>query len=131
MNMQDPISEMLNIIRSGQIAKKDKVDVLSSSIKIAIIVVLIEEGFIKRYSVRDHNKPILEIFLKYYRYNQPVIENINRVSRPGLRVYKNKNQLPKVMSGMGIAIISTSKGVMTDKRARQLNIGGEIVCYVS
>lgn len=131
MSMQDPISEMLNIIRNGQLARKDQVYVLSSSVKIAIIEVLMEEGFIKNYLVRDSDKPVLEIFLKYYRYNQPVIDNIRRVSRPGLRVYKNKNKLPKVMSGMGVAIISTSKGIITDKKARELNIGGEIMCYVS
>lgn len=131
MSMQDPIADMLNIIRNGQVVKKDKVSVLSSSIKIAIIKVLKEEGFVKEYLVIHGVKPILEIFLKYYRDNLPVIENISRVSRPGLRVYKNKNKLPVVMSGMGIAIVSTSKGMMTDKKARKLNIGGEIICYVS
>lgn len=131
MSTQNPISEMLNIIRSGQAAKKDRVNVSSSAIKIAIVKVLEKEGFIEKYLVRNNNKPILEIFLKYYRGNKPVIENIKCVSKPRLRVYKNKNSLPKVMSGMGVAIISTSKGVMTDKNARDLNVGGEVMCYVS
>lgn len=132
MSTQDPISEMLNIIHNGQVSKKDKVNVLSSSVKINILQVLIEEGFILKYKVCNGNiKPVLEIFLKYYRRNKPVIDSIKRISRPGLRVYKNKNELPQVLSGMGIAIISTSKGVMTDKKARKLNIGGEVLCYVS
>lgn len=131
MSMQDPIADMLNVIRNGQIARKDKVNIMSSSIKVNMIKVLMEEGFIKGYLVQNGVKPILEVFLKYYRNNLPVIDKIERVSKPSLRVYKNKNTLPIVMSGMGIAIISTSKGVMTDKKARKLNIGGEIMCYVS
>lgn len=131
MSMQDPIADMLNVIRNGQVARKNKVNIISSLVKVNIIKVLIEEGFIKDYVVRNDIKPILEIFLKYYRNNLPVIDRIERVSRPGLRVYKNKNTLPIVMSGMGIAIVSTSKGIMTDKAARKLNIGGEIMCYVS
>ncbi|ADV33607.1 30S ribosomal protein S8 [Candidatus Blochmanniella vafra str. BVAF] len=131
MSTQDPISEMLTAIRNAQISKKDKVCLPSSSIKVAIIKVLTEEGFIKQYFVHDGIKPILEICLKYYQYNNPVIESIKRVSRPGLRVYRNKRKIPKVMSGMGVVIISTAKGVMTDKKAKRLNIGGEIICYVS
>lgn len=131
MSMQDPISEMLTIIRNGQSAKKDKVCVSSSIIKISIVRVLQEEGFIKGYNVKNEIITILEIFLKYYKKKKPVIERIRQISRPGLRVYKRKNALPYVMSGMGIAIVSTSKGIITDKKARQINVGGEIICYVS
>lgn len=131
MSMQDPISEMLTAIRNGQNAKKDKICVLSSVVKVAIVNVLQEEGFIKKYDIKESVVSVLEIFLKYYHSKKPVIDNIQRVSRPGLRIYKRKNALPNVMSGMGIAIISTSKGIMTDKRARQINVGGEVICYVS
>lgn len=131
MSTQDPIADMLTIIRNGQISKKNKIYVMSSTIKIAIVKVLFEEGFIKSFFVQNDIKPVLEIFLKYYQHNKPVIDSINRVSRPGLRIYKNKKNLPQILSGMGSVIISTSKGVMTAKKARELNIGGEIICYVS
>lgn len=131
MSTQDPISEMLTAIRNGQSAKKDVVCVSSSLIKIAIVRVLKEEGFINKYNVINRKISILEIFLKYLHKRKPVIDNIKRVSRPGLRVYKKKKTLPYVMSGMGIVIISTSKGIITDKKARQINVGGEIICYVS
>lgn len=131
MSMQDPISEMLTAIRNGQNAKKEKICVLSSIMKISIVDVLQEEGFIKKYDIIKNVVFVLEIFLKYYHKKKPVIDNIQRVSRPGLRIYKKKDVLPNVMSGMGIAIISTSKGIMTDKRARQINVGGEVICYVS
>lgn len=131
MSMQDPISEMLTAIRNGQNAKKDKICVFSSVIKIAIVHVLQEEGFIKKYNIQHDSVSILEIFLKYYQKKKPVIDSIQRISRPGLRIYKKKKVLPYVMSGMGIAIISTSKGIITDKKARQINVGGEIICYVS
>ncbi|URJ25282.1 30S ribosomal protein S8 [Candidatus Blochmannia ocreatus (nom. nud.)] len=130
MSMQDPIADMLTAIRNGQISKKEKIFVPSSKIKIAIANVLVEEGFIKKYNTHDNVKPILEIFLKYFYKKRPVIDKILRVSRPGLRIYKKYKDLPKVISGMGIAIISTSKGVLTDKKARQFKIGGEIICYV-
>lgn len=131
MSTQDPIAEMLTIVRNGQIAKKDIVYVSSSGIKVAIIKVLVEEGFIKEYCIQHSNKPVIKIFLKYYCNNQPVVDQIKRISRPGLRVYKNVKNLPKEISGMGIVIISTSRGVMTIKSARKLNIGGEIICNVS
>lgn len=132
MSTQDPISEMLTIIRNGQISGKDMVYVQCSKVKVSVVKVLLEEGFIKKYFIQNSvDKPILEIFLKYYKHNKPVIENIKRISRPGLRIYKSSQTLPQVMSGMGIVIISTSKGLMTDKKARQLNLGGEIICYVS
>lgn len=131
MSTQDPIADMLTIIRNGQVAKKNKVYIISSTVKVAIAQVLREEGFIQRYFIQNNAKPVLEIFLKYYQNKIPVIDNIKRISRPGLRVYKNTTKLPQVMSGMGIVIVSTSGGVMTAKKARKLNIGGEIMCYVS
>lgn len=131
MSMQDSIANMLTTIRNGQISKKEKVCTPSSTIKVAIAHVLVEEGFIKKYNVQDSIKPTLEVFLKYYQKRKPVIDIIKRISRPGLRIYKKRKELPQVMSGMGIVIISTSKGVITDNKARQLNVGGEIICYVS
>ncbi|URJ30166.1 30S ribosomal protein S8 [Blochmannia endosymbiont of Camponotus sp.] len=131
MSMQDSIAEMLTTIRNGQISKKEKICTPSSTIKVAIAAVLAEEGFIKKYNVTDNVKPILEIFLKYYQKRKPVIDTIKRISRPGLRIYRKKKELPQIMSGMGIVIISTSKGIITDNKARQLNVGGEIICYVS
>lgn len=131
MSTQDPISEMLTTIRNGQNAKKDKICVFSSVVKLAIVRVLQEEGFIQKYNIKNGVISILEIFLKYYQKKRPVIDSIQRVSRPGLRVYKKKKMLPYIMSGMGIAIISTSRGIITDKKARQMNVGGEIICYVS
>lgn len=131
MSMQDPISEMLTVIRNGQKANKEKVSVFSSVMKVAIVHVLQEEGFIHGYNLKKGIISTLEIFLKYYKRQKPVIDSIQRVSRPGLRIYKKKSELPCVMSGMGIAIVSTSKGIVTDKKARQINVGGEIICYVS
>ncbi|WP_225639601.1 30S ribosomal protein S8 [Candidatus Profftia sp. (ex Adelges kitamiensis)] len=130
MSMQDPIADMLTRIRNGQAAKKKIVIMPSSKLKRAIANVLKEEGFIKNFQVVGNIKPILELTLKYFQ-GHPVIENIKRISRPGLRIYKNKDDLPRVMAGLGIAVISTSKGVMTDYEARQDGIGGEIICYVA
>lgn len=131
MSTQDPISNMLTVIRNGQNAKKDKVFISSSIMKVSIANILQEEGFIEKYVVKNNIISVLEIFLKYYHKKKPVIDSIKRVSRPGLRVYKKRKALPYVMSGMGIVIVSTSKGIMTDKKARQINVGGEIICYVS
>lgn len=132
MSMQDPIGDMLTVIRNGQIARKDLIHVISSTVKVSISQILMEEGFIKNYFIRSHsNKSVLEIFLKYYKNKKPVIDQIQRISKPGLRVYKNNRDLPKILSGMGIVIVSTSKGVMTVKSAKKFKIGGEIMCYVS
>ncbi|WP_159714558.1 30S ribosomal protein S8 [Blochmannia endosymbiont of Camponotus nipponensis] len=131
MSMQDSIAEMLTTIRNGQISKKEKIFTPSSTMKVAIVNVLVEEGFIQKYNIKDGVKPTLEVFLKYYKKRKPVIDIIKRVSRPGLRIYKKRKELPQVMSGMGVVIVSTSKGVITDNKARQLNVGGEIICYVS
>ena len=122
MSMSDPIADMLTRIRNGQMVDKTEVTMPSSKLKVAIAKVLEDEGYISGYSVdANEGKPVLHIGLKYYA-GRPVIETIERVSRPGLRVYKN---------GLGIAIISTPKGVMTDRKAREAGIGGEVICYVA
>ncbi|MGK2896893.1 MAG: 30S ribosomal protein S8 [Candidatus Makana argininalis] len=130
MSMQDPISDMLTIIRNGQISKKKKVYVTYSIFKKEIIKTLYQEGFITKYTIKKDIKSYIEIKLKYFK-GKSVIENIKRISKPSLRVYKKYKKLPKVIYGMGIAIVSTSKGIMSDKQARKLLIGGEIICYVS
>jgi len=128
--MQDPISDMLTRIRNGQAASKVSVKMPSSKQKVAIATVLKAEGYITDFVVAGDTKPELEVTLKYFE-GKKVIDTIKRVSRPGLRIYKGANDLPKVMAGLGIAIISTSHGVMTDRAARKASIGGEIICYVS
>ncbi|MCP5274351.1 MAG: 30S ribosomal protein S8 [Burkholderiales bacterium] len=130
MSMSDPIADMLTRIRNAQMAKKKSVNVPYSKIKSAIADVLKEEGYIDNYSqkyVNDQN--VIEIALRYYA-DLPVIEKIKRVSKPGLRIYKSATQLPEVMNGLGIAIVSTSKGVMTGKKAQEAGVGGEILCEV-
>ncbi|BAC24703.1 rpsH [Wigglesworthia glossinidia endosymbiont of Glossina brevipalpis] len=129
MSMQDPISDMITRIRNGQSAKKELISMPYSNLKKSIANLLKEEGFILDYKVEDNKKPTLKLNLKYFK-NNPVIEKIKRISRPGLRIYKKRKHLPNVMSGMGIAIVSTSRGIMTDKLARTYNLGGEIICYV-
>ncbi|CAJ0993527.1 30S ribosomal protein S8 [Pantoea sp. Nvir] len=130
MSMQDPIADMLTRIRNGQAAKKLTVIMPSSKLKVAIASVLKEEGYIEDFKIEGDIKRELELTLKYFQ-SKAVVESIQRVSRPGLRIYKKKDELPKVMAGLGIAVISTSKGVMTDHAARQAGIGGEIICYVA
>ena len=130
MSMQDPIADMLTRIRNGQAANKVAISMPSSKLKVAIANVLADEGYIESVKVIEGVKPELEITLKYFQ-NKPVVESIQRVSRPGLRIYKRKDELPKVMGGLGVAVISTSKGVMTDRAARQAGLGGEIICYVA
>ncbi|PSJ41145.1 30S ribosomal protein S8 [Zobellella taiwanensis] len=130
MSMQDPIADMLTRIRNGQAANKVAVTMPSSKVKVAIAKVLKEEGYITDYKVAGETKAELEVTLKYFQ-GEPVVEMIQRVSRPGLRIYKKRDELPKVMAGMGVAIVSTSKGVMTDRAARKAGMGGEIICYVA
>ncbi|VFP80403.1 30S ribosomal protein S8 [Candidatus Erwinia haradaeae] len=130
MSMQDPIADMLTRIRNGQAANKISVRMPSSKLKLAIAGVLKEEGYILTYSIINDIKVELELTLKYFQ-GKSVIESIQRVSRPGLRIYKRKHQLPKVMAGLGVSVISTSQGVMTDRSARQAGLGGEIVCYIA
>ena len=131
MSMSDPIADMLTRIRNAQMAEKASVAMPSSKLKVSIAKVLKDEGYIDDFAVRPGDgKPTLEIGLKYYA-GHPVIEKIERASRPGLRVYKPCKDIPKVMNGLGIAIVSTSKGVMTDRKARGLGIGGEVLCIVA
>jgi small subunit ribosomal protein S8 len=131
MSMTDPIADMLTRIRNAQMAQKGAVVMPSSKLKLAIAAVLKDEGYIEQFAVRDNaGKPELDIALKYYA-GQPVIERIERVSRPGLRVYKGCDDLPRVMNGLGVAIVSTPKGVMTDRKARAGNLGGEVLCIVA
>ena len=131
MSMSDPIADMLTRIRNAQMSQKLSVAMPSSSLKVAIAGVLKDEGYIDDYRVGgDTIKPQLEIALKYYA-GRPVIERIERVSSPGLRIYRGKSDLPKVMNGLGVAIVSTSKGVMTDRKARASGIGGEVICVVA
>jgi small subunit ribosomal protein S8 len=128
--MTDPIADMFTRIRNGQSAAKVAVTMPSSKVKVAIANLLKEEGYVSEFSVSGEVKPELSVTLKYFE-GKEVIETIKRVSRPGLRIYKNCNELPKVLAGMGIAIVSTSKGLMTDRAARSAGIGGEIIGFVA
>jgi small subunit ribosomal protein S8 len=131
MSMSDPIADMLTRIRNAQMVQKVSVVMPASKLKTAIAEVLKAEGYIDNFAVRgEATKPQLEIALKYYA-GKPVIEHIERVSRPGLRVYNGRHDIPNVMNGLGVAIVTTPKGVMTDRKARQAGIGGEVLCYVS
>ena len=130
MSMQDPIADMFTRIRNGQMAEKVSVVMPSSKLRVAICEVLKSEGYITDFAASGDVKPVLEITLKYFEGKQ-VIDTIERVSRPGLRIYKKKDELPKVMGGLGVAIVSTSKGVMTDRAARNAGMGGEIIGYVA
>jgi small subunit ribosomal protein S8 len=130
MSMSDPIADMLTRIRNAQATEKVSVQVPASKVKNAIAQVLKDEGYIEDFAVRDNDgKPVIEIGLKYYA-GKPVIEKLERVSRPGLRIYKRRDDIPRVMNGLGVAIVSTSKGVMTDRRARETGLGGEVLCVV-
>ena len=131
MSMSDPIADMLTRIRNAQSVAKAAVTMPSSKLKVAIAQVLKDEGYIDGYAVQNEDgKAELEIALKYYA-GRPVIERIERVSRPGLRVYKGRDAIPQVMNGLGVAIVTTPKGVMTDRKARQTGVGGEVLCYVA
>jgi small subunit ribosomal protein S8 len=131
MSMTDPIADMLTRIRNAQTAEKLTATMPSSQMKVSIAQVLKDEGYIDDFKVREQDgKSILDIALKYYA-GEPVIEKIERVSRPGLRIYKGRDDIPRVMNGLGIAIVSTSKGVMTDRKARATGIGGEVLCIVA
>jgi small subunit ribosomal protein S8 len=131
MSMTDPIADLLTRIRNGQTAGKSEVTMGASKLKAAIAKVLRDEGYVGDFRVsNDTGKPTLVIGLKYYE-GRPVIDRLERVSRPGLRIYRGKDELPKVLGGMGVAIISTSRGVMTDREARAAGHGGEVLCIVS
>jgi small subunit ribosomal protein S8 len=130
MSMSDPIADMLTRIRNAQLVDKTAVTMPSSKLKVAIAQVLKDEGYIEGYAVKGEQKAELEIALKYYA-GRPVIEHIERVSRPGLRIYRGRHAIPNVMNGLGVAIVTTPKGVMTDRKARAAGIGGEVLCYVA
>ena len=131
MSMTDPIADMLTRIRNAQRSEKQTTLMPASKLKSAIAQVLKDEGYIEGFVLRENEgKPQLEISLKYYA-SKPVIEKIERVSRPGLRIYRQKDEMPKVMNGLGVAIVSTSRGVMTDRKARGLGVGGEVLCIVA
>jgi small subunit ribosomal protein S8 len=131
MSMTDPIADMLTRIRNAQLAEKATVQMPSSKVKVAIAKVLKDEGYVEGFAVvGEANRPQLEIALKYHA-GRPVIEKIERVSKPGLRIYRSKDDIPRVMNGLGIAIVSTSRGVMTDRKARATGIGGEVICIVA
>ncbi len=131
MSMSDPIADMFTRIRNAQRVEKESVVMPSSKLKVAIAGVLKDEGYIDSFVVRDADgKPELHVGLKYYA-GRPVIERLERVSRPGLRIYKPFTQLPQVMNGLGVAIVTTSKGVMTDRKARQAGVGGDVLGYVA
>ena len=128
--MQDPIADMLTRIRNGLSSSKEAVSMPLSKQKKAIAAVLLQEGYIKGFDVNEANNGSLQVELKYHQ-GQPVIEMLKRISRPGLRIYKTAGELPKVHGGYGVAVISTSKGLMSDRQARAEGIGGEVVCYVA
>lgn len=131
MSMTDPIADMLTRIRNGQKARKVSVTMPSSNAKVAVARVLRDEGYITEFSMaEDGGKATLTVELKYFE-GRPVIENIARVSKPGLRIYRGRQELPKVLGGLGVAIVSTSAGVMSDRQAREQGIGGEVICVVS
>ena len=132
MAMCDPIADMLTRIRNAQLAEKASVSMPSSKLKVAIAAVLKDEGYVEDFAVRqsEGNKTNLDIALKYYA-GRPVIERIERVSKPGLRIYKGCEDIPRVMNGLGVAIVSTPKGVMTDRKARATKVGGEVLCIVA
>jgi len=129
--MTDPIADMLTRIRNGNNAKHETVDIPASNMKKAIANILLEEGFIKGYDVIDDGKQgIIRIQLKYGKDNEKIISGLKRISKPGLRVYVKSDEIPRVLGGLGIAILSTSKGIITDKVARKEGVGGEVICYV-
>jgi small subunit ribosomal protein S8 len=130
MSMSDPIADMLTRIRNAQSVDKTAVTMPSSKLKVAIAQVLKDEGYIDGFAIKGEAKAELEIALKYYA-GRPVIERIERVSRPGLRIYRGRHAIPSVMNGLGVAIVTTPKGVMTDRKARAAGIGGEVLCYVA
>ena len=131
MTMTDPIADMLTRIRNANTVKHETVDVPASNIKKEIARILLEEGFVRGYDViEDGKQGIIRIQLKYGQAGERVISGLKRISKPGMRVYAAKDEVPKVLNGLGISIISTSKGILTDKQARKENVGGEVICYV-
>ena len=131
MTMTDPIADMLTRIRNANVVKHETVDVPASNMKKELSRILLEEGFIRGYDViEDGKQGIIRIQLKYGQTGERVISGLKRISKPGMRVYADKHEVPRVVNGLGISIISTSKGILTDKQARKENVGGEVICYV-
>ncbi|WP_027700859.1 30S ribosomal protein S8 [Metaclostridioides mangenotii] len=131
MTMTDPIADMLTRVRNANMVKHETVDVPASNMKKEIARILLEEGFIRGYDViEDGKQGIIRIQLKYGQEGDRVIQGLKKISKPGMRVYAGNNEIPKVLNGLGISVISTSKGILTDKQARKENVGGEVVCYV-
>jgi small subunit ribosomal protein S8 len=131
LGMTDPLADMLTRIRNASKARHEKVDVPGSKLKVEVARILKEEGYIKNFKfVKDEKQGIIRIFLKYDASKQPIIEGIERVSRPGRRLYAGSEKIPQVLGGLGVTIVSTSRGIMTDRQARHLNVGGEILCAV-
>ncbi len=131
MSVTDPISDMLTIVRNGSRAKKEKVDAKNSRLSREILNIFKKEGYIKNFKIIDDKKQgVIRVYLKYEEDKAPLITQIKRISKPGLRIYANKENVPRVLNGLGIAVISTSMGVLTDKEARKENVGGEVVCYI-
>ena len=131
MTMTDPIADMLTRIRNANVVKHETVDVPASNMKKELARILLEEGFIRGYDViEDGKQGIIRIQLKYGQTGERVISGLKRISKPGMRVYADKHEVPRVLNGLGISIISTSKGILTDKQARKENVGGEVICYV-
>ena len=131
MNITDPIADMLTRIRNANSAKHLTVDIPSSKIKLAVAQILADEGYIKSFEkIEDNKQGVIRVTLKYDENGKRVISGLKRISKPGLRIYANKEEIPQVLNGLGIAIVSTSKGIMTDKEARKENVGGEVLAYV-
>jgi small subunit ribosomal protein S8 len=129
--MTDPISDFLTRIRNAQQAGHRRVDIPASKMKRAITKILLDKGYIQNFlDIDDAKQGLIRIFLKYDHYGQPVIKTLTRVSKPGLRKYSKSSEVPRVLNGLGIAVVTTSMGVMTDKEARRLNVGGEVLCYI-
>lgn len=131
MSITDPLADMFTVIRNASTAKKEKVELPSSKLKLEILGVLKKEGYIKNYKhIADNRQGLINVYLKFKKNQSPVITNMKRISKPGLRVYVAKDKVPRVLRGMGIAILSSSSGVLTDKQARSQGVGGEVLCYV-
>ena len=131
MQITDPIADLLTRIRNASAAKHDSVEIPASNMKKAIVQILVEEGYVKSYTVAEDGKQgMIKVVLKYGEGKTPVIKGLRRVSKPGLRIYSNAENMPKVIKGLGVAIVSTSKGVMTDRQARKENIGGEVLAFI-
>jgi len=131
VSLSDPISDMLTVLRNANRAKKEKVDIPASKLKMEIIKIFKNEGYIKNFKLIEEGiRSYIRIYLKYTQAGDSIIHNMKRVSKPGLRVYRRRSELPRIFNGYGTTIISTSKGVLTDKKAREQNVGGEVICYI-